>query len=135
MSVATHQNLAGSRLSHSQNVFECDEMVQLGLFFRREPNLCLTLDQFRDAMLRFGRRTKVRHRFRSCPRGDEIDNLEIRGTGRDCILQQSKLANSRSDRASSLWPAKNGSVGPPAAQPRQPERCRRRLGRRKCDTV
>jgi hypothetical protein len=52
-------------------------MNQLGGFFRAQPRLSFTLDQFTHALLRFGRRTEINHILRRRSTGNEIDQLEI----------------------------------------------------------
>src|ERR1035438_8009887 len=79
MSLATGEDLASFRLGHSQDVLKLYEMVQLRHLFLRQAFFLLSLDQLSDSALRFGRGQEIRNRFRSCARGDELDNLEIGG--------------------------------------------------------
>src|ERR1039458_6434703 len=75
MPLATSEDLASFGFGHSQNVLKLHEMVQLRRFFRRQAFFLLTLDQLSDSALCFGRGMEIGDRFRSCARGDELDNL------------------------------------------------------------
>src|SRR5450759_3591707 len=82
MSLATGEDLASFRLGHSQDVLKLHKMVQLRRLLLRQAFFLLSLDQFSDSALRFGRGQEMSDRFRGCARGDEVDNLEIGGADR-----------------------------------------------------
>src|SRR5665647_1771217 len=82
MSLVTGEDLAGFRLGQSEDVLKLDEMIQLRHLIRRQAFCLFSLDQLSDSALRFGRGQEMSDRFRSCARGDELDDLEIGGAGR-----------------------------------------------------
>src|SRR5260370_41087195 len=81
MSLPTGENLASSCLCHSQDVFKLHEVIQLCLLLRRQAVVLLSLDQFGHSLLCFRRWPEVSHGFWSGTGCDEVDDLEIGGTG------------------------------------------------------
>src|SRR5450759_3666046 len=81
MSLAAGEDLASFRLGHSQDVLKLHAMVQLRRLLPRQAFFLLSLDQLSDSALRFGRGQEMSDCFRSCARGDELDNFEIGGAG------------------------------------------------------
>ena len=79
MSLATCEDLTSFRLGHSQDVLKLHEVVQLSHLLLRQAFCLLSLDQLSDSALCVGRGVEIGDRFRSCARGDELDNLEIGG--------------------------------------------------------
>jgi hypothetical protein len=52
MSVATREDLASFRLSHSQDVLQFHKVVQFGFLLRRQAVLFLALNQLGNSLLR-----------------------------------------------------------------------------------
>lgn len=65
----------------TEKMFQLYKAVQLGVLIFRQPEFALTLQQLRNALLRFGRRTKVGNLFDSRPMSDEVDELHVDGFG------------------------------------------------------
>src|SRR5580704_12494182 len=77
ISVLTRKNLSRSRLCHPQDVFQFDEMIQLGSLICRQTGFLFTFNQLGNSPLRLGRRTVIDHRLWSSAPGNEVYDLQI----------------------------------------------------------